>query len=742
MNFPKRFINLAIFLVLAMGPAHGAFAANDLQVYDKINQGGGLEQAPDEFVVKFKASVVESTIREINGKHGTHVLSTSRFAGFKRLRVPPGKSVDAMVEAYRRNPNVEYAEPNYIVSALLIPNDPLYKYQWHLDNSGTGGIRMQSAWDVNNGGSPSVIVAILDTGVAYEDFGTNFKKAPDLAQTTFVAGYDFIANDSHPNDENSHGTHVCGTIAQSTNNFLGVAGVAYKTSIMPVRVLNRNGSGTWTQVADGIYFATNNGAKVISMSLGGGPSTTLENAVAYAYNHGVTVVAAAGNDGPNGAANYPAAYDAYVIAVAATRYDEAVAAYSTQGSYVDVAAPGGDTGVDQNGDGYADGVLQQTFNPNTKNTSDFGYWFFQGTSMATPHVSGLAALLIAKGFIGPDAIREAIEKTARDRGPAGKDNGYGWGLIDANVALNYTPTPAHDVAVSSVGAPASVIQGDSAAVSVNVSNLGSSNETFTVTLTDTTDNVTIGSQGVTVAAGGSQSVSFTWNTSGASLGSHALKGEASTVSGETNTANNSATTTSNVQLAVHDVAVTGLNAPASVTAGDSVNVQVTVADTGTYPESTTVTLLDGAAPIGSQTVNLAAGASTVLTFVWNTTGASIGNHLLKATAATVVGETNTVDNELTSTVNVKQPVAETITVTSAVYRTKNGQLRVDATDSLGGTVTLTVSSPSTGYTYGPMTYNASSNSFTFSANWQPNPGSQVKVTSSKGASATAPVIKK
>jgi hypothetical protein len=218
---------------------------------------------------------------------------------------------------------------------------------------------------------------------------------------------------------------------------------------MPVKVLNKNGSGTYTQVANGIYWAVDHGAQVINLSLGGdSPSATLEDAVAYAYNKGVTVVAAAGNDSSDVLA-YPAAYDAYVIAVGATRYDETLSYYSNYGPSLDIVAPGGDLNVDQNGDGYKDGVLQNTFNPNTKNPSDFGYWFFQGTSMATPHVSGVAALLIANGnadvnkdgISSPDEVRSVLQNTAEDKGPTGRDNTYGYGLVNAYAALKWTSGP-------------------------------------------------------------------------------------------------------------------------------------------------------------------------------------------------------------------------------------------------------------------------------------------------------------
>lgn len=454
--------NLVILiLILLFIIAFSDLAATESPIFVKEPASYPTEPryVPTEIIVRFKPDVRGEAIAEINQKHGTSVISTSRFAGFKRLRIPPEKTVAEMVEAYRQDSNVEYAEPNYIRHALMVPNDTYYRYQWHFDDDHTnnpggatqnpyggangGGIRMEPAWDTDTapplyGGDPGIIVAVVDTGVAYEDYGTKYKKAPDLANTNFVAGYDFVNNDTHPNDDNSHGTHVSGTVAQSTNNNLGVAGIAFNTSIMPVKVLDKNGNGTDADVADGIYFATNNGAKLINLSLGGSSSsTTLENAVAYAYNSGVTVLAAAGNKYQEGnPPSYPAAYNAYVIAVGATRYDEIRAYYSNTGSYVDIAAPGGDVNVDQNQDGYGDGVLQQTFNPTSKNAKDFAYYFFQGTSMATPHVVGVAALLLAQNPTWtPDQVRNRLQSTAEDKGTAGWDPEYGWGLLDAYTAL-------------------------------------------------------------------------------------------------------------------------------------------------------------------------------------------------------------------------------------------------------------------------------------------------------------------
>jgi serine protease len=390
---------------------------------------------------------------------------------FRVVKVSEGKVLEKVKEYLKRS-DVDYAEPNYYAYALWTPNDPYYRYQWDLYNPAYGGIQMEAAWGLQTGNA-SVVVAVVDTGVAYENYSTGGKTyylAPDLANTAFVPGYDFVENDTHPNDDNSHGTHVTGTIAQSTNNGIGVAGVAFNTSIMPVKVLDTDGSGTYDNVANGIYWATNHSAKIINLSLGGSTdSPTLKDAVEYAYEHGVTVIAAAGNDGSS-QVSYPAAYDDYVIAVGATRYDEKRAYYSNYGASLDIVAPGGDLRVDQNKDGYGDGVLQNTFNPNTKDTGDFGYWFFQGTSMAAPHVSGVAALLLAHGNAAtPDEVRAALQGTADDLGAAGWDGTYGWGLVNAYKALQWTAGP-NKRPVANAGPDQSAYVGDT----VNFNASGSS----------------------------------------------------------------------------------------------------------------------------------------------------------------------------------------------------------------------------------------------------------------------------
>lgn len=369
---------------------------------------------PDEILVKFKEDKIFP----------------------RKVRLPQGLTVNETIARYQKDPRVEYAEPNYIATALLVPNDTYYSYQWHLSSPSNGGVNLEPAWDITDGSG--VVIAVIDTGIAYEDNGWFYQKAPDLSGTCFVPGYDFVSNDSHPNDDHGHGTHVAGTLAQTTNNNAGTAGVAFGSCLMPVKVLNSSGSGTYSQVIDGIHWAVDHGAKVINLSLGGPDySIALEQAVAYAYQQGVVVVAASGN-ASSSQAYYPAGYDDYVIAVGATQYDKTKAPYSNYGPSLDLVAPGGNLSLDQNNDGNPDGILQQTFRITGWRVS-WGYYFQSGTSSASPHVAGTVALLMANGLTGPDQVRSVLETSAEDLGPIGWDENHGWGLVNAASALGIEP---------------------------------------------------------------------------------------------------------------------------------------------------------------------------------------------------------------------------------------------------------------------------------------------------------------
>ncbi len=261
----------------------------------------------------------------------------------------------------------EYIEPNYIYKTLETANDPDYSKQWNFRS-----INVEKAWDNNHG--EGITVAVIDTGVS---------RVPDLKDTDFVEGYDFVNDRLDASDDNGHGTHIAGTIAQSTNNNYGVAGIAYRAKIMPLKVLSVAGGGTVSDIAEAIRYAADHGASVINLSLGGGgESTVLKQAIDYAYEKKVAIVAAAGNESRN-SASYPGRYPK-VISVAALDATGQKASYSNFGAGVDISAPGGSEG------GKEGKILQETIDPTTNQPVFIG---FQGTSMAAPHVAGTIALI-------------------------------------------------------------------------------------------------------------------------------------------------------------------------------------------------------------------------------------------------------------------------------------------------------------------------------------------------------------
>jgi serine protease len=442
----KLYSYMLILFLLCSVSTQNKSAGNE--IFEKKLPRAGQKYVPGEFIVKFNPQVTDGEIAAFNSIQDVSTLYISQLADFRILRIPRGKTIAEMVEVYQAEPKVEYAEANYIAYSMMVPNDELYPYQWHLYNTEYGGIRVKPAWDISTGSG--VMVAIVDTGIAYETYWEEdsigrmsyYEQASDLAQANFASGYDFVHRDEHANDDSNpgHGTHLAGIIAQNTNNNIGVAGVAFNTFLMPVKVLDGSGAGTYSDIAEGIIWAADNGAHVINLGLGGKAySRTLENAVAYAHNKGVTLIAAAGNDGTKTLC-YPAAYDDYVIAVGATRYDETLAYYSNYGPSLDIVAPGGDLNIDQNGDGFGDGILQQTYEKNGFSKIFWGYYFMEGTSMAAAHVSAVAALLISNEVaITPAEVRKALENTAKDKGPEGWDVEYGMGIVDAYSALQWEP---------------------------------------------------------------------------------------------------------------------------------------------------------------------------------------------------------------------------------------------------------------------------------------------------------------
>ncbi len=391
---------------------------------------------PGQVIVQFRTGTdLRDVARAVRDAGGARVR-TGVFGGRYLVSLDAGFTIPEALRRLRSDPVVEYAEPNGVVRALLRPNDTRFDLQWNFQM-----LNVERMWDIQTGDA-SVAVAVIDTGVAYEDFGP-YRKAPDWGDTVFLPGFDFVNGDDHPNDDNFHGTHVASTIAEATNNGLDAAGLAFRCAIMPVKVLDHEGSGAFFDVAEGIDFAARDSrVKVINLSLGGeGPDRAVQDAVDRAVGRGITVVAAAGNDGQLGVL-FPASLP-NVIAVGAVDGRKIRASYSNFGPEISVVAPGGDLDRDDTGpnlspDGRPDGILQQTFDPDSAERGiydDFDLFFVSGTSQATPHVAALAALLYRQGITSPAAIRAAIESTASDLGPTGRDDEYGHGLIQPVAAL-------------------------------------------------------------------------------------------------------------------------------------------------------------------------------------------------------------------------------------------------------------------------------------------------------------------
>ena len=429
---------------------------------------------PGRLIVGFTPPVA-SAVTQIRNRTGLPVSSLPAAAPLPAeqiLRLPAGQDVLSAAAAIRRVPGIAFAEPDYIAHAAgaWYPNDPgrthrsrgWEKLQWNF--LAGAGVNAPEAWANliadHRAGARGVRVAIVDSGVAYRNWH-QFKKSPDFRGTRFVAPCDLVSGrikhgrctDPYALDRYGHGTFVAGVVAEATNNRIGLTGLAYHATIMPVRVLNAYGDGDTATVAAGIRYAVAHHANVINLSLQFGEGVTaadvpsVASALQYAYNRGVIVVAAAGNDS-EARLSYPARART-VISVAATTRDRCLADYSDSGQGLDLVAPGGgdDASLAKDPDCHPARNLPDTYQMSFRRLGgsprDFSLLGLTGTSMAAPEVSAAAAMVIASRVIGrhpsPAAVLDRLERTATPLGGSAPNSTYGYGLVNLGAATSHTP---------------------------------------------------------------------------------------------------------------------------------------------------------------------------------------------------------------------------------------------------------------------------------------------------------------
>ncbi len=408
---------------------------------------------PGEILVKFKSGAAAEKISSLFATAGIRSMQHFASLDVHRCSVPPGTDVAAAVRACKLDPAIEFAEPNYIYTASRTPNDPRFGELWGMQNATDADVDAPEAWDRQTG-ARRVLVAIIDTGIDYkhQDLGENVWRNPgesgggretngkDDDGNGFVDdvfGWDFANRDNDPMDDNGHGSHVAGTIAAVGDNNLGVVGVNWRASVMALKFLSASGSGSASDAIEAILYAANNGARVLNNSWGGGGfSQALRDAIEFARERNAVFVAAAGNDGRDNdaAPEYPASYDlANILSIAASDRQDARASFSNFGkTSVDLAAPGVD-------------ILSTT----PGNT----YSIFSGTSMATPHASGVAALVLAQYPLATS--REVLIRMAGsvDPLPAFENTTSSGGRLNAAAALAPAPKVAFVTRIDPAAVP-------------------------------------------------------------------------------------------------------------------------------------------------------------------------------------------------------------------------------------------------------------------------------------------------
>jgi subtilisin family serine protease len=584
---------------------------------------------PEVILVKPKRDVAEQEVQALFTNHGAAQVGAIEKIDIRILHIPEAH-LEAVLAAMQKNPNLEFAEPDYLVEPDLVPNDTYYPSQWHLQK-----VQAPQAWDLTTG-SNTITIAILDTGVE--------PTHPDLAGK-LVSGWNFYDNNSDTSDQLGHGTAVAGAAAAISDNTNGVASLAWGCLIMPIRITDTNGNTALSTIATALSWAADHGARVANLSYSVSWSSTVKSAAQYFMSKGGLTTISSGNDGKF----YTWADNPYVLTVTATDSTDVITTWSTTGDNIDICAPGVNVLTTATGGRYGNA---------------------SGTSFSAPIVAGVAALVLS---INPSLtgtqLRTLLEQSADDLGPVGWDTGYGYGRVNAYKAV-----------LAAGGNPADTTP---PTVSLNSPTNGSIVSATITARANANDNVGVAKvelylDGALAGSSASASPTFSWDTTNSTNGTHILWAKAYDAAGNSGTSTSVTVTVQNPGLDITPPAVS-VSAPlegatvsglTSVTVNASDNVGVTRIEW----------YLDG---------GLAGSTTTVpASFSWKTTGSTNGSHSIQAKAYDAAGNVG-VSSLVTVTVQnaLKAPPASRITSPSAgaAISAKSTKVYVAATDGVGVT---------------------------------------------------------
>ncbi|HWZ31609.1 MAG TPA: S8 family serine peptidase [Bryobacteraceae bacterium] len=538
------------------------------------------ESAPDRLVVQHRIGADPDSIQRSFSLHGAALHAHHASLRISVLRVDPARR-DQIQKALEASGLFDFVEPDYLAHVNTTPNDPGYPSQWHLAT-----IQAPYAWNITTG-STSVPIAMVDSGVDTTH--------PDLASKV-VGGWNFLTGNSTITDTMGHGTTTAGAAAAIGNNGVGVAGVAWLNPIMPLIVVDATGYASYSNMASAISYAADHGARIVNVSIGGtSPSSTLQTAVNYAWNKGTIVFASAGNGGIN-APYYPAGCQ-NVVSVGATDSTDTVAAFSNYGSFLSLTAPGVNIYTTTSGGGYGYGT---------------------GTSYSSPIAAAVGALMLSKSpSLSASTLVSTLEQNSDDLGPAGWDQYYGWGRVNAYKALNATTTTTNNPPVVSISSPSN---GNTVKASLAVQGTA----TDTVSLSQ----IQFFVDGNLASTAYASPFSFAWNTSTSSNGTHTLSVKAYDVANNMGQASVSVSVNNVVTIDTTPPTVYISN-PANGSTVHNGNLQITAVASDNVAVTQVSVYMDGVlqytgsvAPysFGLNSKKLASGSHTIFAKAWDAAG--------------------------------------------------------------------------------------------------------------------------